>query len=143
MFEYDVFLSYSSKDKQSVHALAEWLRGDELHVWLDAWVIKPVNPISLKIQHGVEKSPTLVMCMSPDYFDSEWGKLEHHSMLFRDTTNAQRRFLPLLVQDCQPPDIIVQFDHIDWWTSSGRDHAMVPGTVPWFCVGREHRRSVE
>ncbi len=113
-FEYDVFLSYSSKDKQIVHALAERLRNDGVRVWLDAWVIQPGDSISMKIARGVEKSRVLVMCMSPDYFESEWGKLEHHSMLFRDPTNTKRRFLPLLIKDCRPPDIIAQFAYIDW-----------------------------
>ena len=117
-FEYDVFLSYSSKDKKTVHALAERLRKDGLRVWLDAWVIQPGDSIPMSIQHGVEKSRTLLMCMSRAYFESEWGKLEHHSMLFRDPTNAQRRFIPLLIKDCAPPDIIAQFAHIDWRKSS-------------------------
>ena len=38
-FEYDVFLSYSSKDKPAVRRLAERLKGDGLRVWLDEWVI--------------------------------------------------------------------------------------------------------
>ncbi len=143
MFVYNVFLSYSSKDKQSVHALVERLRKDGVRVWLDDWVIKPGDSIPMKIQHGVEKSRTFLMCISPDYFESEWDRLEHYSMLFRDSTNTQRRFIPLLIKDSQPHDIILQYDHIDWWTSSGRDHAMVPGTMPLFCVSREHRRSVE
>jgi len=117
-FEYDVFLSYSSKDKKTVHALATRLKKDGLRVWLDAWVIKPGDPISLKIQHGLEKSRTLLMCMSPAYFDSEWGTLEGHTLLFRDPTNAQRRFIPLLIEDCTPPDIIAQFAYIDWRTPS-------------------------
>ena len=45
-FEYDVFLSYSSKDKETVHALAERLREDGLRVWLDAWAIKPGDSIT-------------------------------------------------------------------------------------------------
>ena len=121
-FEYDVFLSYSRKDKKVVHALAKRLKKDGLRVWLDAWVIQPGDSIPMKIQHGVEKSRTLLMCMSPSYFDSEWGKLEHHSMLFRDPTNSQRRFIPLLIEDCVPPDIIAQFAHIDWRTSFDRDY---------------------
>ena len=133
-FEYDVFLSYSSKDKTIVHALAERLRGDGVRVWLDVGrssrgSLSPRDRAmrAEAIQHGVEKSRTLVMCMSPDYFESEWGKLEHHSMLFRDPTNAQRRFLPLLIKDCQPPDIIAQFAHIDWRTSE----AMQLREVAW------------
>ena len=39
-FEYDVFLSYSSKDKKTVHALATRLKKEGLRVWLDAWVIR-------------------------------------------------------------------------------------------------------
>lgn len=116
-FEYDVFLSYSHQDKEIVHKLAKRMKKDGMSVWLDIWEIEPGDPISMKIQHGVEKSRTMVMCMSPDYFKSEWGRLEHHSMLFRDPTNAQRRFLPLLIRDCQLPDIIAQFAYIDWRTS--------------------------
>ncbi len=113
-FDYDVFLSYGAKDRQPVHALAERLRADGLRVWLDAWVIQPGDPISLKIQHGLEQSRTLLLCMSPAYFDSEWTTLETHTLLFRDPTNAQRRFIPVLIQDCTPPDTIAQFAHIDW-----------------------------
>ena len=98
-FEYDVFLSYSSMDKETVHALAERLRTDRVRVWPDDWVIQPGDAIGMAIARGVEKSRTLVMCMSPDYFESEWGKLEHHSTLFRDPTNAKRRFLPLLIKE--------------------------------------------
>jgi hypothetical protein len=42
-FEYDVFLSYSSNDKEIVHALAERLKRDGLRVWLDAWLTQMGN----------------------------------------------------------------------------------------------------
>jgi GTPase SAR1 family protein len=122
-FEYDVFLSYSSKDKKTVHALAKRLKQDGLRVWLDAWVIQPGDSIPLKIQRGLEQSRTLLMCMSPAYFESEWGTLEHHTLLFRDPTNAQRRFIPLLIADCTMPDIIAQFAYIDWRTPSNEGYA--------------------
>nr|VFJ73439.1 MAG: WD40 repeat [Candidatus Kentron sp. FW] len=121
-FQYDLFLSYARKDKKAIHALARRLKNDGLRVWLDVWGILPGDSIPLKIQRGVENARTLVMCMSPAYFDSEWGKLEHHSILFRDPTNAQRRFIPLLIADCQPPDIIAQFAHIDWREGSETEY---------------------
>jgi len=52
--------------------------------------------------------------MSPAYFASEWGALEHLTLIFRDPTNKQRRFIPLLIEDCTRPDIIAHFAHIDW-----------------------------
>lgn len=117
-FGYDVFLSYSTKDKAVVHDLAKKLKNDGVRVWLDAWVIEPGDSIPLKIQQGIERSRTLLMCMSPHYFESEWGKLEHYSLLFRDPTNTQRRFIPVLIADCKPPDIIAQFLYIDWRSST-------------------------
>jgi hypothetical protein len=33
-FDYDIFLSYSSKDKKTVCALAERLKKDGLRIWL-------------------------------------------------------------------------------------------------------------
>lgn len=117
-FKFDVFLSYSSKDKEKVHALAERLKKDGLRVWLDAWAIQPGDSIPLKIQKGLERSRVLLMCMSPAYFASDWGRMEHLTLLFRDPTNSERRFIPLLVAECQPPDIIAQFARIDWRTTS-------------------------
>jgi len=118
-FDYDVFVSYSSQDKQVVHALAERLKQGGLRVWLDKWAIQSGPMIGLQIQHGLEKSRTLLMCMSPAYFDSEWTTLEHHALLFRDPTNENRRFIPFLIEDCTMPDIIAQFAYIDWRTRSG------------------------
>jgi WD40 repeat protein len=117
-FDYDVFISYSSQDKQVVHALAKRLKQEGLRVWLDAWAIQPGDMISLQIQRGLEQSRTLLMCMSRAYFDSEWTTLEHHTLLFRDPTNEKRRFIPLLIEDCTMPDIIAQFAYIDWRTRS-------------------------
>ena len=119
-FEYDVFLSYSSKDKKIVHALARRLKRDGLRVWLDAWSIRPGDSIPLKIQAGLEQSRTLLICMSSAYFKSEWGRLEHNTLLFRDPSNEQRRFIPLLIENCTPPDIIAQFAYIDWLEASDK-----------------------
>jgi hypothetical protein len=114
MYDYDAFLSYDSKDKDTIHALAERLKKDGLRVWLDTWIIKPGDSIPLMIGHGLERSRVLLMCMSPAYFESEWGKLEYSSLLFRYPTNAERRFIPFLIEDCKRPDIIAHFAYIDW-----------------------------
>ena len=49
-FEFDVFLSHSSKDEAVVRPLAERLRADGLRVWLDEWEIKPGDSIPTKIE---------------------------------------------------------------------------------------------
>jgi hypothetical protein len=58
-FQYDVFLSHSSKDKAVVRPLAERLRKDGLKVWFDEWQIKPGDSIPAKIEEGLEHSCVL------------------------------------------------------------------------------------
>jgi hypothetical protein len=110
-FEYDVFISHSSKDKPVVRELANQLKQDGLRVWLDEWKIQPGDMIGLKIQQGLERSRTLLMVMSNAYFASEWSTLEHHTLLFRDPArkgacrpNVQRRFISVLVKNSPASD---------------------------------------
>ncbi len=115
---YDVFLSYSYKDKETVYALAERLKKDGVSVWLDIWAIQPGDSISSKINQGLKQSRRLLICMSQAYFDSMWGGLEYQTLLFHDPINVQGHFIPLLIENCILPDAIAQFAYIDWRTSS-------------------------
>ena len=113
-FEYDVFLSHSSKDKPAVRELAERLKGDGLRVWLDEWVIQPGDSIPLAMEQGLERSRTLVLVMSQHAFASDWVTLERQTALFRDPANQLRRFIPLRLDDAPIKDSVRQFAYVDW-----------------------------
>ena len=87
-FQYDVFLSHSTKDKAVVCAVAEKLRADALRVWFDEWVLKAGDSIPAKIEAGLEKSRALVLCMSANAFGSDWAHLEAGTFRFRDPLNS-------------------------------------------------------
>ena len=99
-FPYDVFLSHNSADKPRVRRLAERLRAVGLRVWFDEWIIQPGDDIYLAIERRLEASRTLVLCLSPAALGSDWVGLEGSTVLFRDPANACRRFIPLLLADC-------------------------------------------
>lgn len=115
-FEYDVFLSYRTADQAIVHPLAERLREAGLRVWLDAWVIPAGGDIFAEIETGLRKSRVCVACMSPSYFTSEWTQLERNTAIFRDPMNNRRRFVPLLLADCDIPDTVRRLKYIDYRT---------------------------
>jgi hypothetical protein len=113
-FTYDVFLSYNSQNKPRVRKLAEQLRDAGLRVWFDEWIIKPGDDIYLAIEHGLEAARVQVLCLSPAALGSDWVKLERSTVLFRDPTNAGRRFVPLLLADCTLPDTIRRYKYVDF-----------------------------
>ncbi|NOS89288.1 MAG: TIR domain-containing protein, partial [Methylococcaceae bacterium] len=117
-FSFDVFLSHNSKDKPQVIRLAERLRAAGVRVWLDEWIIKPGDDIYLAIERGLETSRTLILCMSPNAFGSEWVGLERSTVLFRNPSNADRRFIPLMLADCEPPDTLRRFKYVDFRTEA-------------------------
>ena len=113
-FAYDVCFSHSSKDRSAGRELAERFKQDGLRVWFDEWVIQPGDLVPLKIEQGLEQSRTLILVMSRNAFASEWVTLERHTALFRDPTNAERRFVPLRLDDTELPDTLKQFAYVDW-----------------------------
>jgi hypothetical protein len=113
-FTYDVFLSHNSKDKPRVRKLAEELRAGGLRVWFDEWVIQPGDDIYLSIERGLEAARVQVLCLSPAALGSNWVTLERSTVLFRDPSNAGRRFIPLLLADCQLPDALRRYKYVDY-----------------------------
>jgi phosphotransferase system HPr-like phosphotransfer protein/mannitol/fructose-specific phosphotransferase system IIA component (Ntr-type) len=118
-FDYDVFLSYNAKDGTRVRRLAKQLRTAGVRVWLDKWVIKPGDDIYLAIERGLEASRALVLCLSPAALGSEWVTMERNTVLFRDPSNARRRFIPLLLADCTLPDTLRRYRYVDYRHESG------------------------
>ncbi len=113
-FEFDVFLSHNSQDKPRVRKLAQRLRDAGLRVWFDDWIIRPGDDIFMQIERGLQTSRTLILCMSPAAFGSDWVGLERNTVLFRDPTNEDRRFIPLLLADCEVPDTLRRYKYVDY-----------------------------
>jgi WD40 repeat protein len=113
-FTYDLFLSHNSRDKAKVRTLAKRLRDAGLKVWFDEWVIKTGDDIYLAIERGLEAARVQVLCLSPEALSSDWVTLERNTVLFRDPTNAGRRFVPLLMVDCQLPDTLRRYKYVDF-----------------------------
>jgi WD40 repeat protein/GTPase SAR1 family protein len=113
-FPFDVILSYNSKDKVRVRRLAKRLKKAGVRVWFDAAVIKSGDDVYLTTDHGLEASRTLVLCLSPAALASDWVGLERSTVLFRDPANAGRRFIPLLLADCDIPDTLRRYKYVDF-----------------------------
>lgn len=113
-FSYDVFLSHNAKDKPRVRPLAERLRDAGLRVWFDEWNVRSGDIISLKVDEGLEQSRVLLLCISPNALASGWVALERSTAIHRDPSNEGRRFVPLLLADCDLPDTLRRYKYVDF-----------------------------
>jgi small GTP-binding protein len=117
--DFDVFLSYSSEDADIVRPIAQWLRADGLRVWFDEWEVFPGDNISAKTDEGLERSRSLVLCMTKNAIASDWATLESQTMRFRDPLNPERRFIALRLDDTPIHPSLAQSVHIEWFSDQG------------------------
>ncbi len=122
-YSYDVFLSHNSKDKPRVRRLAERLKKAGLRVWFDEWLVQPGDDIYLAIERGIETTRTLLLCISPSALASDWVALERSTAVHRDPSNAGRRFIPLLLTECNLPDTLRRYKYVDFREESDEDAA--------------------
>lgn len=118
-FTYDVFLSHNQHDKPRVRELAERLREAGLRVWIDESMVKAGDIITLAVEEGLEQSRTLVLCLSERALASDWVKLERSTAIHRDPANTGRRFIPLLLADCDLPKSSRRYKYVDFREETG------------------------
>lgn len=123
-YRYDVFLSHNAADKPLVRLVADRLKAAGLTVWFDEWVIGFGDDIYLSIEAGINSSQSLALFISANALKSDWVNLERSAALFRDPRNMGRRFIPLLVDNCEMPDTLKRYRFIDFREASNLEHAI-------------------
>lgn len=116
-FAYDAFLNYASADLQAASELARRLARDGLRVWFDKEQIHPkVDSRVAKalFEDGLKKSRALVMCVSSSIGALEWTDFEAKTFRFRDSTNIDRRFIPVRLDEVTLPAWLVAVKCVDW-----------------------------
>jgi WD40 repeat protein len=124
-FKYDVFLSHSLKDEPVVRELAQRLKRDGLRVWFHEWEVGPGDAVGQRIEEGLEASRVLVLAISSNALQSQWTTLENGTFRFRDATDKERRFIPLLLDDVEIKDTLKQFAYVDWRKRTKRQYAVL------------------
>jgi tetratricopeptide (TPR) repeat protein len=119
-YEFDVFISYSSRDKA-------WVRGEllarieqaGLRAFIDFRDFTRGAPSIKEMERGVVKCRKTLVILTPDYISSGWGEIENIMVQTVDPANRDLRLIPLLKAKCEKPLRIAALTHIDF--SDGAD----------------------
>jgi tetratricopeptide (TPR) repeat protein len=118
-FNYDVFISYSSRDKQ-------WVRGELLNriekaglrVFIDFRDFKRGAPSIKEMERGVTTCRKALLVLTPDYIESGWCEIENIMLQTLDPANRDLRIIPVLKTQCKKPLRIGALTHIDFTDSA-------------------------
>ena len=114
-FEFDVFISYSSKDK-------EWVRGEllrrietvGLRAFIDFRNFDPGAASIREMERGVRASRRTLLVLTPNYVESDWCGIENIMLQTLDPANRNLRLIPLLKTQCEKPLSIGVLTHVDF-----------------------------
>ncbi|MEI7869191.1 MAG: SUMF1/EgtB/PvdO family nonheme iron enzyme [Candidatus Methylumidiphilus sp.] len=118
---YDVFLSYHWRDQTPVHALAEKLRNQNLHVFLDRWYLTPGQLWPELLEQALATCGAVAVCIGPGEMGS-WQQREQHYALDRQTREKGFPVIPVLMPGAEPPlGFIRQNTWVDFRTGLSDD----------------------
>ena len=120
-FDFDVFISYSSKDK-------DWVRGELLQrieqtglkAFIDFRDFTCGAPSINECERGVVQCGKTLLVLTPNYIESGWTEIENIMVQTLDPANRSLRLIPLLKAECKRPLRIGALTHIDF--TDGADH---------------------
>ncbi|MBW4661528.1 MAG: toll/interleukin-1 receptor domain-containing protein [Drouetiella hepatica Uher 2000/2452] len=107
-YEYDVFISYSTKDQWVKGELLRRLEDAGLKCCIDYRDFRIGAPAISELKRAATTSRKTLMVLTPNYLESKWTEFERYLLQTPDPLNKELRLIPfpLLKESCElPPDI--------------------------------------
>jgi len=118
---YDVFISYSRADGNTVRRLAENLHNVGLRVFLDDWEIGPGDVVTHHLDEAILNSRNGVLCVTPIALTRPWVQEEYAALLNR-AVEKKLRLIPVLLADAELPAFLATRAWVDLRTADGPEY---------------------
>lgn len=109
-----IFISHTYKDKPIVEPIAQRLA--EVYgmdkVFYDSWSIQPGDGIIDRMNTGLAECKFFFFFVSKNSLQSNMVKLEWQNAIIK-ATNAEAKIIPVKIDDCMMPTILLQTLYID------------------------------
>lgn len=114
--EYDIYICYSNTDKQIVKCIKEDLKENGIKYWYDDEQITPIDRIPLMIGEGLEESRRILLCVSKNFLQSTWCKVEYSNFLYNLYQESDKLGIVVLrLEDVKVPNIVRDIKRVDYW----------------------------
>lgn len=102
---YDVYISYSSKDLDKVRILVNRLTQRNVSVWFAENQIAAGESITRGIEEGISSSRFTICCLSPNFIQSKWCRLEYEASVNKHVNDNREVLIPVEIHPTAPKDI--------------------------------------
>jgi WD40 repeat protein len=103
--DYDVFISYTHKDRRLVQEFADALRARGVRLWYDQWEMKPGDVLRERIGEGIQNASNFVVLLSQASLSSRWVKYELNSGMIEEIERGSVKVIPAFGPGVQPENI--------------------------------------
>ena len=97
----DVFISYSSNDKDKVTRLCKEVQANGLSIWFDEEQIYPGDDLIEKMYEGISKCRRYILCLSPSFEKKppqSWVKQEMKIAMLKERSNIENCIIPVRIK---------------------------------------------
>lgn len=132
-FKYDVFVSYSHKDKTWVRGtFLPKLKEQGLKIWIDFESLQIGAPVLTTIEKALMTSRRVCLIFTEDYLKSEWGEFENLLPQTIHPTNKELQIVPVLLKKCDLPP---RFSSLYYVNFTKKDKYIDPWKKLFFALG--------
>lgn len=111
--EYDCFISYFSEDSNFVDRLERDLRLREIEIWRDKEELEIGDPIATKIEHGLSRSYSFIIVLSPEALNSQWV-MEELNAAYTKRIAGKLKIFPVMHKECKIPPLLAGYFRADF-----------------------------
>ena len=101
----DVYLSYSSKDKQHAEGLAKELQALGISAWLDSKDLVPGSDFKQSISSAISNARLIAFLMEPGA-SRENAQWEYMEALGHSWSDDEKILVPVLIGNAEPPSFL-------------------------------------
>jgi hypothetical protein len=110
----NVFVSYSSEDRDFADKLVEAISKDQTSIFYDKYNINVGDIIPGKISDAIRNSQFFICMLSPGAIESQWVKAEWSAAIMRALSKGDPIIVPLLYKHCEIPSLLSPMKYIDF-----------------------------
>jgi hypothetical protein len=108
----DFFISYTGNDLIWAEWIAWILEEAGYSVVIQAWDFRVGGNFVLDMQKATEANQTIAV-LSPLYLQKPFPQSEWAAAFAQDPTNANRKLIPVRIEDCNPSGLLSPIVHVD------------------------------